>query len=56
MEKVMKDKKKKSLLLVEDEGIIALHKKVELEEYGYDVVKINTGEKAVKITESKSWF
>lgn len=38
----------KTILLVEDEAIIALMEKVELEKYGYIVHVANTGEKAVK--------
>ena len=43
-------KDKKTLLLVEDEVLIALAKKKELEKYGYNVLTVNTGEKAVVIS------
>ena len=42
-------KAKKSILLVEDEVLIAFAKKQELKNYGYDVLITNTGEKAVAI-------
>jgi len=40
---------KKTLLLVEDEAIIAMTEKFALEKYGYDVVHVNTGEKAIEL-------
>ncbi len=40
---------RKTILLVEDEAIIALGQKMFLEKYGYKVMTINTGEKAVEI-------
>ncbi len=40
---------KKILLLVEDEALIALDKKNELTKYGYNIITVNTGEKAVAI-------
>ena len=43
----MDDSNKKILLLVEDEALIAMAKKMELEEYGYTVLTVDTGEKAV---------
>ena len=42
----------KKILLVEDEVIIALEKKVILEKEGYDVVHANTGKKAVEIAQN----
>jgi len=45
----MNEKKQKLILLVEDEAIIAMSQKMFLERYGYKVVTINTGEKAVEI-------
>ena len=39
---------KKSILLVEDESIIALTEKVQLEKYGYSVHIVKNGEEAVK--------
>ncbi|GEM_PF-6122065 len=41
-------KEQKSLLLVEDEAIIALYTKKQLEQYGYQVTVIHNGEKAVE--------
>ncbi len=43
----------KNILLVEDEIIIALSKKKELERYGYRVEISNTGEKAVEYCKNK---
>jgi PAS domain S-box-containing protein len=40
---------RKTILLVEDEAIIALSQKLFLEKYGYRVLTTNTGEKAVEI-------
>jgi len=40
---------KKTLLLVEDEMLIAMSQKMFLERYGYKVLTINTGEKAIEI-------
>jgi len=45
----MGDVTQKTLLLVEDEAIIALCQKKFLEKYGYKVLTINTGEKAIEI-------
>jgi CheY-like chemotaxis protein len=39
----------KTILLVEDEMLIAMSQKMFLEKYGYKVLTINTGEKAVEI-------
>ncbi|MBN1499747.1 MAG: PAS domain S-box protein [Spirochaetes bacterium] len=44
---------KKSILLVEDESVIALSEKMQLEDYGYNVITVNTGEKAVKSIEDR---
>jgi len=44
-----KTDEKKTLLLVEDELLVAMIKQKELEEYGYNVLIINTGEKAVSL-------
>ena len=44
----MKVEEKKTLLLVEDEALIAFFEKKELEKCGYNVITANTGEKAVK--------
>ncbi len=45
----MKVEDKKTILLVEDEALIALAKQMELNNYGYNVLTVNTGEKAVAI-------
>ncbi len=49
----MKVDYKKRLLLVEDEILIALGKQIELEKYGYSVLTVNTGEKAIDISKGK---
>ncbi|MDA3940329.1 MAG: PAS domain S-box protein [Spirochaetia bacterium] len=46
----MKSENRKTLLLVEDEVLIAMAKQQELEKYGYNVIHVNTGEKAVSMT------
>jgi PAS domain S-box-containing protein len=45
----MRVEDKKTLLLVEDEVIIAMLKQKELEKYGYNALTVNTGEKAVDL-------
>jgi chemotaxis protein methyltransferase CheR len=45
----MDEHSKKTLLLVEDEMLIAMAQKMFLEKYGYNVLTINTGEKAIEI-------
>jgi len=47
-EVVMSDSVKKNLLLVEDEVILAMTEKMQLEKYGYGVRTVSTGEKAVE--------
>ena len=42
----------KTILLVEDEPMIAMEKKSTLEEYGYSVISTNNGENALKIVDS----
>ena len=44
----MKVAQKKTILLVEDEAILAMTKKMQLEKYGYVVKIVNTGEDAVE--------
>ena len=44
----MKDKDKKTILLVEDEAILAITEKLVLEKYGYNVITADSGEKAVE--------
>jgi PAS domain S-box-containing protein len=46
----MRVENKKTLLLVEDEVLIAMVKQKELEKYGYNVLTVNTGEKAIAIS------
>jgi PAS domain S-box-containing protein len=43
------DKTRKTLLLVEDEALIAMAQKMYLEQYGYKVLTTNTGEKAIEV-------
>jgi len=45
---------KKTLLLVEDEAIIAFEKQIELEKYGYKVLTATSGEKAVQIAKENN--
>jgi len=46
---IIKDKGQRSLLLVEDEFMLGLAEKKELEEYGYKVTISNSGEKAIRV-------
>jgi PAS domain S-box-containing protein len=43
-----------SLLLVEDEAIIGMAEKIQLKNYGYDVIHVLSGEKALKTLEDNS--
>ena len=45
---------KQTILLVEDEAIVALSQKMFLEKYGYKVLTTNTGEKAIEILNTDS--
>ncbi len=45
----MNDENKKTILLVEDEVIIAMAEKMDLERYGYNVFTANTGAEAIKV-------
>jgi len=45
--------KKKTILLVEDEAIIAIAQKMTLEQSGYSVITINSGEKAIEFFREK---
>jgi PAS domain S-box-containing protein len=45
---------KKTILLVDDEVILAMNEKLSLEKYGYDVITVNTGEKALGIIENSA--
>jgi|GEM_PF-2737939 len=47
----MSVQKQKNILLVEDEPLIALDEKMVLEDYGFQVIIENTGEKAVECVE-----
>lgn len=42
---------KKTILLVEDEAVIAMTEKFALEKYGYSVLHVTTGEKAIEAVE-----
>lgn len=44
----------KTLLLVEDEAVIALAQKMTLERYGYNVITASTGEKAIELFRNNS--
>ena len=46
--KIMDDKEKKVILLVEDEAIIAMTESMELKNYGYDVIHVLNGYKAIE--------
>ena len=46
--KIMDDKEKKVILLVEDEAIIAMTESMELKNYGYDVIHVLNGHKAIE--------
>ena len=50
----MKVEDKKTLLLVEDEVILAMSEKMALEKYGYSVITVTTGEEAVEVVKSTS--
>jgi len=50
----MPDNKKRTILLVEDQAIIALGEKKALEKYGYNVIMAMTGEKAIEEVEKSS--
>jgi DNA-binding response OmpR family regulator len=45
----MKSEGQKTILLVEDEAIIAMSEKMTLEKYGYKVITAYTGEEAVAL-------
>ena len=42
----------KNILLVEDEAILAMSKKIELSKYGYNCIHTSSGEKALDLIES----
>ncbi|MBI9056118.1 MAG: PAS domain S-box protein [Bacteroidales bacterium] len=48
----MENDVKKSILLVEDEAILAMTEKMSLEKYGYSVITVTTGEEAVEAVKS----
>ncbi|PKL15727.1 MAG: hypothetical protein CVV49_19935 [Spirochaetae bacterium HGW-Spirochaetae-5] len=50
----MIEKSKKTILLVEDEAIIAVAQKVTLEKYGYNIITANSGEMAVEVFKDNS--
>ena len=45
---IMNDENKKTILLVEDEAVLALTGKMLLEQYGYNILTADSGEKAVE--------
>ncbi len=50
----MKANNNKTILLVEDEAIIAISQKLALEKFGYNVLSAHTGEKAIEIFNNKN--
>ena len=50
----MRSENQKTILLVEDEVLIAITEKMFLEKYGYTVITASTGEKAVETLEKIS--
>ncbi len=44
----MSSENKKTILIVEDEAVLAMSEKVSLENYAYNVITVNSGEKAVE--------
>ena len=44
----------KTILLVENEKIIAMSEKMELESIGYKVITVNTGEDCIKLLENEN--
>ena len=46
--KNMNCKEKKTILLVEDEAIVAMDDSIKLIEYGYNVTHVLTGQKAIE--------
>ncbi len=54
MDKKMNSEGQKTILIVEDEAILALEEARTLEQYGYKVITASSGEKAIKIVETTS--
>jgi CheY-like chemotaxis protein len=52
----MKHEGKKTILLVEDQVLIATSKKIEMEQLGYNVVIADSGRKAVELVTGKPSF
>ena len=52
--KIMDDKEKKVILLVEDEAIVAMTESMELKNYGYDVIHVLNGHKAIEVVNNTS--
>jgi PAS domain S-box-containing protein len=50
----MREEIQKTILLVEDEVIIAMSEKISLEKYGYKVVVVNAGEDAIRTVDDNS--
>jgi PAS domain S-box-containing protein len=52
--KIMGVKEKKVILLVEDEAIVAMTESMELKNYGYDVIQVLNGHKAIEVVNNTS--
>ncbi len=50
----MNEAAKRTILLVEDEAILALTEKRSLEQYGYKVIVVNSGEKAIEAVKASA--
>jgi CheY-like chemotaxis protein len=46
--------KHKTILLVEDEAIVAMTESMELKSYGYDVIQVLNGHKAIEVVNNTS--
>ncbi len=52
MKRGIRTDEEKSILLVDDEFLIAMHEKAQLEKYGYGVIVASTGEEAIEGAET----
>jgi CheY-like chemotaxis protein len=52
----MKHEGNKTILLVEDQVLLAMSKKIEMEKLGYDVIIANSGKKAVELLAGRASF
>lgn len=50
----MNNNMSKTILLVEDEAIIAISQKKALEKYGYNIITANTGERAIELVRERN--